>query len=1072
MSAPALAGVDRPTLRIRGTAYPVMLPRLTDPRLHLAAVITSLQVLGQVAFSFDLSIAQILVSLLTCALIEVTVAFRRQRVILWPASALLTGNGVAFVLRVPGTEHGDWWSLHGWWVFAGTAAVAIGSKHVIRHRGSHVFNPSNLGLVLCFLLLGPELADPLALWWGPMSPWMALALAIIVAGGLAILSRLRLLAIAAVFWLTFAVGIAVLAASGHEMFARWHLGPITGLEFWRVLVFSPEVLIFLFFMITDPRTIPGGSRARHVYAAGVALLAVLLIAPQTTEFATKVALLGSLTLVCAARPFLEALARRRAATPAGARRLPSRVALGGLAVTAVTVLGAAIVVAGSPARPTAASAAVSTATTALPPIEVLPPVGLAAELDAATAERVTRDLFAALEVEAEAVRTADRSLAEDGATGPWLAAVWQKIDAGPRATVPVERYTADRVLLALAPVDGQGQPVVRATLVGSVTTERLRPGTSRVVERTAATPVERTFELMDVGGRYVIMSVEGLGTAPSRGPAAGGTLAAVRLVDVAPAVGLDLQQGAFRYGPSGDPAAMMGGGLCWLDYDADGWTDLFVVNGFAESDRAGFGARGGLPRSRLFRNERGRFRDITRRAGIDLQVKGTGCVAADLDLDGRSDLVVTTATYDPARNAYDALLWNEGDGTFTEGADAAGISDPGWHAGATVGDVDGDGLPDLFVAGYTDVNAPVPGSSAGFPTDHQPVRDLLYLNQGPGPDGRPRFREVGRAAGLERTAVGHGLGAVFTDLDLDGRLDLVVANDEDPNSAYVNVPWPGGRADDPAGLGFRLEDRAPTLGLDDEHAGMGVAVADAGGDGRPDLVVTNSRDQLHAAAWSDGERFVDARPGLAPALPRSSTGWGTAWIDLDNDSHLDLVIANGAIPVTSLRRDAQRVQVLQNLGSRGEDGRFADASRLVGLGSTPRVNGRGLAAADYDNDGDVDVAVNTIGGRLQLLRNDGAPGRWLEVRLAGRRLGPGTRVTVELDDGRRLVREVQAGGSYLSSHDPRLHFGLGDAVVRSLVVRSTDGRERRLEGVGANRVVSLSDRDARPSVTKRRGTLR
>src|SRR3990170_2585045 len=147
MGTPVVVDAGRPTLRIRGTAYPVLLPTLRDPRLHLAAVIVSLQVLGQVAFEFRLSIAQILVALVTCAVLEVGIAFRRQRVILWPASALLTGNGVAFILRVPGTEHGDWWSMRGAWIYAGTAAVALLSKYVIRFRGRHVFNPSNVGLV-------------------------------------------------------------------------------------------------------------------------------------------------------------------------------------------------------------------------------------------------------------------------------------------------------------------------------------------------------------------------------------------------------------------------------------------------------------------------------------------------------------------------------------------------------------------------------------------------------------------------------------------------------------------------------------------------------------------------------------------------------------------------------------------------------------------------------------------------------------------------------------------------------------------------------------------------------------
>src|SRR5205809_5210585 len=154
-------------LAIRGTTYPVVLPKLRDPRLHLALTITSLQVLGQVAFHFDLSIAQILVSLVTVAVIEVALTFRSQHVLMWPASALLTGNGVAFVLRVPGTQHGDWWSMNGWWIFAATAAVSLLSKYVIQRGGRHPFNPSNFGLVLCFLLLPRSRAEPLDFWWGP-----------------------------------------------------------------------------------------------------------------------------------------------------------------------------------------------------------------------------------------------------------------------------------------------------------------------------------------------------------------------------------------------------------------------------------------------------------------------------------------------------------------------------------------------------------------------------------------------------------------------------------------------------------------------------------------------------------------------------------------------------------------------------------------------------------------------------------------------------------------------------------------------------------------------------------------
>jgi len=353
MSAPAVAG--GPVLTIRGTQYPVLLPKFRDPRLHLAAVIITLQVLGQTAFGFSLSIAQILVAIGTCAVLEIGIAFFRQHVVLWPASALLTGNGVAFILRVPGTPHGDWWSLHGAWIFAATAAVSLLSKHLIRWRGRHIFNPSNFGLVLCFLVLGKTRAEPLDFWWGPMSLWLALAIALIVAGGLTILSRLRLLIIAGGFWLAFAAGIGVLAASGHSMTARWHLGPITGWSFWWLLVTSPEVLIFLFFMITDPMTIPKGRVARVVYSVCVGLLATLLIAPQTTEYATKVAVLSALALVCAARPLLERLLPAPGSSDdhalAWGRGLMRHgwVSTGALALAAAAFAGL-VVVAGIPAR--------------------------------------------------------------------------------------------------------------------------------------------------------------------------------------------------------------------------------------------------------------------------------------------------------------------------------------------------------------------------------------------------------------------------------------------------------------------------------------------------------------------------------------------------------------------------------------------------------------------------------------------------------------------------------------------------------------------------------------------------
>jgi Na+-transporting NADH:ubiquinone oxidoreductase subunit NqrB len=979
-SAPVVSGGR--AVAIRGRSYPVLLPKLRDPRLHLAAVIVSLQVLGQVAFDFRLSIAQILVSLGTCAILEVAIAFRWQRVIMWPASALLTGNGVAFILRVPGTEHGDWWSLRGWWIFAGTAAVSLLSKHIVRIGKRHVFNPSNIGLVLCFLILPARLAEPLDFWWSPMTAWMVLALAIIVAGGLAILRRLRLLSIAIGFWLAFAAGIGLLAVSGHEMTARWHLGPITGWDFWWLLVTSPEVLVFLFFMITDPKTIPSGGRARVAYAVSIGLLATLLIAPQTTEYATKVALLSALAIVCLVRPLIERLPVS-IALPRGRR-------LAGVATLGAAAVAFAIVAAGAPARPEPAVARVAASSAGpMPPITVLP----SNEVDARLDRRAVREI-------------AGRVLERLGST-----------------------YRVDRMVVSLERGEGQGPPVVVVRCAG----------TRQLATYSGSPTFRQTFELSEEDGRFVIRGVRGAKPAAAPQPsarvrrAAAAAFADVRLTDVAHRVGLDFRQGAFRFGMSDDTPAMMGGGLCWLDVDGDGWLDLFVVNSYADDEIADWRQRGGLPRSALFHNDHGRFVNVSDRAGAGLPLRGNGCVAADFNGDGHTDLFVTTAV-------SDVLLWNDGDGSFTEGARAAGVVSFGWHSGAAVGDVNGDGRPDLFVAGYTNPYAAIPNSTAGFPTNHEAVRDLLFLNLGNGRNGRARFREVGVQAGLERTRLDHGLGAVFSDFDGDGRLDLYVANDEDPNRMYLNVPAPGP-------LGFRFEERARREGVADRNAGMGIASADWSGDGRPDLVVSNSRGQRHAAFRSEGRSFADAGAAFEAALGLEATGWGVSWIDLDLDGNLDLVMADGAIPVTNVAKNARTIRVVGNLA-----GRLADVSRLVGTAAGPRVNGRGVAAADFDNDGRVDVAVNSIGGRLLLLRNTGPKAHWLEVGL--KRFAPGATITAVLPDGRRLVREVQAGGSYLSSEDPRVHFGLGKATtVRELIVRYPDGTTTRRTGLATDRIV-------------------
>ena len=757
----------------------------------------------------------------------------------------------------------------------------------------------------------------------------------------------------------------MLALSGHVMLARWHLGPITGFHFWLVLITSPEVLVFLFFMITDPKTAPRSPTHRLVYAVSLGVLASLMIAAATTEFASKVALLSSLAVVCLAMPVL-----RRWPIP-----VDRRLAL--VAVPAVLVAFAGVI-ALSNTKTTTSFRALPVG--ALPPITIEASQGVQTELDLHTAQLIAHDLLST-----------------------------------------VHATTADRLTMHLAPGRGQNPPVAIAQLAG------------------------QAYQLNQQATGHWALAV-----APPAQVAAGGVessaLAGLRLTNLAPSLGLDFQQGAFRYGMSSDTKAMMGGGVCWLDYNNDGWQDLFAVNSYASADAPQWEAHGGLPRTTLFENVDGTFKDVSADTHADLPVQGDGCAAADLNGDGHTDLVVTTTS------GVD-VLWNTGHGTFTH----AQLPGNGWYTGAAVADVNGDGRPDLFVAGYSDLNQPVPNSLAGFPTNVAGVRDLLYLNEGAG-----RFKEVGAQAGLEAANFHHGLGATFTDVNGDGRPDIYVANDEDPNQLYVNVPWPGGASADPTGLGFRFEERAATAGVADPYAGMGVATSVTSG-GRLGLFVTNSRNEPSAAYVQTATgAFANVRPRFVPALGTGFAGWGATWVDFANSGTPDLLLAAGAIPVTNLSADAEAVRVLAPVGGATT---FGDAKGVVAAKGM-QLNGRGAAAADVANDGRMDVAINTIGGKLVLLHPSGPSGNWLDVQLS--RFAPGAVVTVALPNGKRLTRMVQAGSSYLSSEDQRVHFGLGAATsVRSLTVRYPWGGASFRGNVAANRVVRIA---SPPPVTVGRQT--
>jgi Na+-translocating ferredoxin:NAD+ oxidoreductase RnfD subunit len=347
-----------------GNNYPLVLPTIRDPRLHVAAVIITIHVFGQIGLHFRVSVPQILAAILTTAIIEVVLTFRQTRSFVWPASAMLTGSGVALILRVVGTPPDDPWNTYAWYVFAGVAALSLLTKYVIRYRGSHVFNPSNIGLVLAFVILGSSRVEPLDFWWAPLNAWMIAAYVVIIGGGLLITRRLRLLALAAAFWVALSIGMAVLAGSGHCMTTNWAFEPVCGFDFWRVIVTSPELMIFLFFMITDPKTVPAGRVGRIVFGILVAVASTLLIAPQTNEFGTKVALLAGLVVMCAVRPILDLVLPEPRSAADHLGRYASRIAFGdragvgvlrgtarvGIAVAVVFVLGVSVVAAGTPAR--------------------------------------------------------------------------------------------------------------------------------------------------------------------------------------------------------------------------------------------------------------------------------------------------------------------------------------------------------------------------------------------------------------------------------------------------------------------------------------------------------------------------------------------------------------------------------------------------------------------------------------------------------------------------------------------------------------------------------------------------
>ena len=499
-----------------------------------------------------------------------------------------------------------------------------------------------------------------------------------------------------------------------------------------------------------------------------------------------------------------------------------------------------------------------------------------------------------------------------------------------------------------------------------------------------------------------------------------------------------------------------GSGCAWIDYDNDGWTDLYVVNGISSAAlMAGREDAASAPNF-MFRNRGdGTFSQVTIQAGVAGTGLGNGVAAADYDNDGWTDLFVTNY-------GRDLLYRNNGNGTFTEVGATAGVAGAGeWSTGAAFGDYDGDGWLDLYVARYLEFDVddpPLRGEFCGYrgipvmcgPKGLKGAPDVLYRNNGDG-----TFTDVTREAGVQDEKLLYGFTPVFEDFDNDGFPDLFVTNDAGPNYLYQNRR--DGSFQETAlllGVGYNAQGTA--------QADMGVAVGDVGGDGRIDLFTTTFSEEYYPFfrnLGAGGFEEVSQPVGLATrTLPY--LGWATFFLDFDNDGNLDLFVANGHIfPQVEPSLETYRQSDLLFRGN-GEFG-FQDVTDQVKLNKAPVRSSRGGAFCDYDNDGDQDLLVLAIDDAPTLLHNDGGNRRnWLQFRLTGRRgnrSAIGARVRVVAGSKTRTGR-IRSGGSFLSQNDLRLHFGLGDAAAADRVeIRWPRGGIQVLTNVEANQIVRIEE---------------
>ncbi len=526
--------------------------------------------------------------------------------------------------------------------------------------------------------------------------------------------------------------------------------------------------------------------------------------------------------------------------------------------------------------------------------------------------------------------------------------------------------------------------------------------------------------------------------------------------DVAKEIGLDFQHFLGSTGEFYFPETAAGG-AAFLDYDGDGDLDVFIPQGaMLDSSVAAADSRfppdpTSWPGDRLYRNDLSgdtpRFVDVSRQAGIDVPGYGMGATTGDYDRDGDVDLYVT-------RFGSNTLYRNDGAGRF-EDVTVAGLDDDRWSAGAAFADYDGDGDLDLYVATYVDFTVAGARPCAGpagqrdycGPMTYQALPDRLLRN-----DGADQFTDVTAEAGLHST-FGSGLGVVAADFDGDERVDFFVANDQRANQLWRNLG--DGTFEDIALLsGTAVNEDGQA------EASMGLAVGDIDQDGDDDLLITHLEGETNTLYLNQGGGFfadVTTERGLATAS-RPFTGFGTAWIDFDHDGALDLFVANGAVKTIGAQRGRepfpfnQTNQLLRNVG----DGRYEDVSDRAGRIFEVAEVSRGAALGDVDLDGDVDLLMANINGPARLLRNelpDG--GNWLMASAAESGAGAdvvSARIGAVVGQ-RTLWRTTRTDGSYLSSHAPQAHFGLGTATTLD-VEAAWSGEERvRWSELPANRHV-------------------